>query len=46
MVSKKVKGLSIKIVDGQWYAVLEGKHLTAQETAAQIARGTPYQIVK
>jgi len=35
----------IKIVKGQWYATLDGKHLTAQQTAKLIAKGTPYKII-
>ncbi len=38
--------LYIKIVNGQWYATdLDGKHLTAQETAKAIASGTTYEFV-
>ena len=36
--------LIIKIVNGQWYATKNGKHLTAQETANEIAKGTPYSF--
>ena len=39
------KKLIVKIINEQWFAMKGGKHLTAQETAAQIAKGTPYQIV-
>ena len=38
------KELLIKVVNGQWYATTDGKHLTAQETAALIAKGTPYRF--
>lgn len=34
----------VKIVNGQWYATKNGKHLTAQQTATLIAGGTPYRI--
>lgn len=36
--------LIIKVTNGQWYAVKDGKHLTAQETAALIAKGTSYRF--
>ena len=43
---KKTKILTIKNVNGQWYAQADGeKRLTAQETAALIAKGVPYQII-
>jgi len=38
------KELVIKIVNGQWYATLGGKHLTAQETAKLIADGILYRF--
>ena len=38
------KELIIKIVNGQWYATKNGKHLTAQQTASLIAKGEPYEI--
>ncbi len=34
----------VKVVQGQWYATLDGKHLTAQQTAKEVAKGTPYRI--
>lgn len=36
--------LIIKIVNGQWYATKDGKHLTAQQTASLIAKGEHYRI--
>ena len=36
--------LVIKIVDGQWYAVQNGRHLTANQTATLIANGASYQF--
>lgn len=36
------KKIIIKIVNGRWYATLDGKHLTAQKTAEEIAKGTTY----
>ena len=41
-----VKELVIKIVDGQWYATQDDKHLTAQETATLIAKGATYRFEK
>lgn len=38
------KELTIKVRNGQWYAVMDGKHLTAQEAAAMIAKGIPYRF--
>lgn len=38
------KELLIKMVNGQWYAELNGKHLTAQQTQKEIAKGTPYRF--
>ena len=35
------KPLIIKMVNGQWYATRNGKHLTAQETTRLIAKGIP-----
>ena len=40
------KPLIVKVANGQWYAVRDGKHLTAQETATLIAKGTPYLFEK
>ena len=38
--------LYIKIVDGRWFATdLDGKWLTAQETAQAIATGATYEFV-
>lgn len=39
-----MKELIIKVVNGQWYATQDGKHLTAQETFTLIAKGIPYTI--
>ncbi len=39
-----VKQLIVTITNGQWYATQNGKHLTAQQTAALIAKGTPYKF--
>jgi hypothetical protein len=42
----KNQHLYIKIVQGQWYATdLNGKWLTAQETAEAIANGATYEFV-
>ena len=42
----KKQHLYIKIVQGQWYAFdLNGKWLTAQETAQAIASGATYEVV-
>ncbi len=38
------KELIVKIVNGQWYATRNGKHLTARQTATLIAKGEPYRI--
>ena len=38
------KEMIVKVTNGQWYATKDGKHLTAQQTAALIAKGTPYHI--
>ena len=40
------KEIIVKILEnGQWYATLNGKHLTAQETQTAIMRGATYKIV-
>ncbi len=39
------KEMVVKIANGQWYATLDGKHLTAQETATLIAKGIPYSFI-
>ncbi len=42
---KTPKFLTIKIVNGQWYALADGERwLTAQETAALVAKGVPYHL--
>ena len=39
------KEMVVKVANnGQWYAIKNGKHLTAQETATLIARGIPYHF--
>jgi len=39
------KEMVVKVANnGQWYAIKNGKHLTAQQTATLIARGIPYHI--
>ena len=38
------KEMVIKVANGQWHAIKNGKHLTAQQTATLIARGIPYRI--
>ena len=40
-----VKEMVVKVINGQWYAVQDGKHLTAKQTAARVAAGVPYKIV-
>ena len=45
-IEMEKKELTIKIVDGQWFATLNGKHLTAQETQLAIAQGASYKFVK
>ena len=42
----KKKKLLIKIIDGQWFATLNGKHLTAQETQIAIMRGASYKFIR
>ena len=39
-----MKELIVKVVNGQWYATKDGKHLTAQQTATAIAKGIPYRF--
>ena len=38
------KELIIKFVDGQWFAMQGGKHLTATQVLSEIAEGTPYRF--
>jgi hypothetical protein len=40
----KKKHLIITVINGMWYAKLDGKHLTADETAKLIAQGATYTI--
>ena len=39
------KEMVVKVANnGQWYAIKDGKHLTAQQTATLIAKGNPYHF--
>ena len=38
------KTLTIKVENGGWYALRDGKRLTAKETATLIAKGIPYRF--
>ncbi len=38
------KEIIIRVIDGQWYALQDGRHLTAPETAELIAKGIPYHF--
>ena len=42
----KQKPIQIKVEKAGWYAVKDGKRLTAQQTARLISQGTPYAFQK